>query len=266
MTITVIVKRHQLEPGAHICRKQIAVLESIEVDLPRDEAAELRPDWGVWVEPVVTFTAIERALRKRGFLMIDLPSDQSCRAASNFHQTGENERLMNEAIAALLPHQPGDPFPEWVRVILKSNDGDWARRMDTQRVQAENAVAGLDGEARLLRDEITQLKADKQWLIDKGPRPYHRDPEDSDADARYGSQRSQLTSLGVTIQNLRGTIETLKANEAGQGAAIGSLKWTLKNEKQMVDDLERERDHLRERIRVLEAQVARAIRLLTPAV
>jgi len=75
-TVTVTVSRNQLEPGTHIMRKITRVLQMHDIELPRDEAAELRPDWGVWVEPVVTFTAIERALRKRGELF-PLPSDQS---------------------------------------------------------------------------------------------------------------------------------------------------------------------------------------------
>lgn len=75
-TATIIVKRHQLEPGTHISRRWIAVLETREIELPLEQISELRPDWGEFINPKVTFRAIERALRAAGELF-SLPSDQT---------------------------------------------------------------------------------------------------------------------------------------------------------------------------------------------
>lgn len=68
-TIPVVVSVNRLEPGHHICRETIArsVVPDVIVNLPVVECSEERPDWGVY-HPVVTFPAIERALRRRGLL------------------------------------------------------------------------------------------------------------------------------------------------------------------------------------------------------
>lgn len=68
-TIAVVVSINRLEPGHHICRETIArsVVPDVVVNLPAAECSEERPDWGVY-RPVVTFQAIERALRRRGHL------------------------------------------------------------------------------------------------------------------------------------------------------------------------------------------------------
>lgn len=66
-TLTAIIHVHQLEPGTHIARRTIArdIVPPVLVTLPLAECMESRPDWGQYT-PVVTFPAIERALRARG--------------------------------------------------------------------------------------------------------------------------------------------------------------------------------------------------------
>jgi hypothetical protein len=61
------VDRVTLEPGDHQLRKTIAREQVFVVELPDAECKEERPDWGEY-SPVVTFPAIERALRSRGYL------------------------------------------------------------------------------------------------------------------------------------------------------------------------------------------------------
>lgn len=62
--LTVVVERCELEPGSHIARKIVSVLGSERIELPKGECEEKRPDWGEY-RPLVTFPAIERALRRR---------------------------------------------------------------------------------------------------------------------------------------------------------------------------------------------------------
>lgn len=66
-TITAIIHVHRLEPGKHIAKKIIErdVVKPVLVELPKAECMEPRPDWGQYL-PVVTFTAIEKALKVRG--------------------------------------------------------------------------------------------------------------------------------------------------------------------------------------------------------
>lgn len=67
-TLTAVVHIDQLEPGTHIARLTIArdVVAPRLVTLPLAECMEPRPDWGEY-SPIVTFPAIERALRARGY-------------------------------------------------------------------------------------------------------------------------------------------------------------------------------------------------------
>lgn len=74
-TLTAIIHVNQLEPGTHISRRTIArdIVPPVLVTLPLAECMECRPDWGQY-SPVVTFPAIERALKARGYLC-PLPRD-----------------------------------------------------------------------------------------------------------------------------------------------------------------------------------------------
>lgn len=65
-TLRVEINVQTLEPGHHIAREVIARRPLCVVDLPRAECMEPRPDWGEYF-PLVTFPAIERALRRRGY-------------------------------------------------------------------------------------------------------------------------------------------------------------------------------------------------------
>ena len=65
--MTIQVELVQIEPGKHICRKDVATLSVARYEIPDAECREERPDWGEY-RPVVTFPAIERALRARGYL------------------------------------------------------------------------------------------------------------------------------------------------------------------------------------------------------
>jgi hypothetical protein len=61
------VDRITLEPGNHQLRSVVSRERAFVVEIPDDECKEERPDWGRYF-PVVTFPAIERALRSRGYL------------------------------------------------------------------------------------------------------------------------------------------------------------------------------------------------------
>lgn len=64
-TVTVAAWIVTMEPGRHISRRTIAERPAFTIDLPRAECAEPRPDWGEY-SPVLTFPAVERAIRRRG--------------------------------------------------------------------------------------------------------------------------------------------------------------------------------------------------------
>ena len=61
------IYRNELEPGTHFSRKTISSQLVEVVELPEGDCKEVRADWGQYL-PVVTFPAIERALRLRGKL------------------------------------------------------------------------------------------------------------------------------------------------------------------------------------------------------
>jgi hypothetical protein len=61
------IETRQLEPGTHISRHCIATLSVTRHEIPDDECKEARPDCGEYL-PITTFSAIERALRKRGLI------------------------------------------------------------------------------------------------------------------------------------------------------------------------------------------------------
>lgn len=63
----VTIEKRRLELGRHILRRSVETLEVSQVDIPDTECKEVRPDWGEY-SPVVTLSAIERALRSRGLL------------------------------------------------------------------------------------------------------------------------------------------------------------------------------------------------------
>jgi len=89
------------------------------------------------------------------------------RAANDFHQNGENERLMNEAIDALLANQPGHPFPDWVRDILRSNDADWGARLKREQEKVETLRAELHKANCTINrqsEEMDSLKASVTFL------------------------------------------------------------------------------------------------------
>ena len=76
-TVRIELQIDTLEPGTHISRRTIARRPWAVVDLPRAECMEARPDWGEY-SPIVTFPAIERALRARGHIPL-LGPDHSWR-------------------------------------------------------------------------------------------------------------------------------------------------------------------------------------------
>jgi hypothetical protein len=69
------VDKLELEPGRHISRKTVARERVHLVEIPDEECKEERPDWGQYF-PVVTFSAIERALVSRGYLGAGLTHNQ----------------------------------------------------------------------------------------------------------------------------------------------------------------------------------------------
>jgi hypothetical protein len=67
LKVIIEISKKRLEPGRHIERRPVETLEVSRVDIPDEECKEVRPDWGEY-RPLVTFPAIERALRSRGLL------------------------------------------------------------------------------------------------------------------------------------------------------------------------------------------------------
>jgi hypothetical protein len=66
-TVRVTVYIETYEPGNHISRRKIGSKVDAVIDLPGSHCTETRPDWGCY-SPVITFPAIERALRTLGLL------------------------------------------------------------------------------------------------------------------------------------------------------------------------------------------------------
>ena len=67
VSMLIEITQKRLEPGRHILRKAVEVLSLVRVDIPDEECKECRPDWGEY-RPLVTFPAIERALRSHDLL------------------------------------------------------------------------------------------------------------------------------------------------------------------------------------------------------
>lgn len=63
------ISKATLENGTHIRRNVIAQTVHAVVEIPDSECMEVRVDWGKY-DPVVTFPAIEKALKARGYLDI----------------------------------------------------------------------------------------------------------------------------------------------------------------------------------------------------
>jgi hypothetical protein len=57
----------ELRKSHHPAAPLEKVISEEIVEIPDQECKETRPDWGEYL-PLVTFPAIERALKKRGFL------------------------------------------------------------------------------------------------------------------------------------------------------------------------------------------------------
>jgi len=171
------------------------------------------------------------------------------------------DQLLEDAIDALLAdeRQPGDPFPDWVRDILRNNDGDWAKRLKREQAKVEtlraterdnsrtisdlkanykrskedreratnflhHRLVGATEELLALREKLKalsqrdrrtcgadnfDLQAENKALIEENEslirenEKLREEPMGDMLRKQIDNQRSQLTSLGVTIQNLR---------------------------------------------------------------
>ena len=76
MKIKARISTNRVEPGTHFDRKSIEfdVLPPRFYDIPSSECKERRADLGKY-HPILTFSALERALRRRHAFSQDLPED-----------------------------------------------------------------------------------------------------------------------------------------------------------------------------------------------
>ena len=74
---TATIYLNTLEPGTHIARRTLSSEPVATVELPAAECEEIRPDLGAY-RPIVTFSAVERALRQRGLLNMTTLNENQC--------------------------------------------------------------------------------------------------------------------------------------------------------------------------------------------